>query len=126
MAPGNVGHQFGDIVSTNKPESTGAFIVLYRWRLRPGAEQSFIEAWSRVTDLLIARGSLGSRLHRGSDGVWYSYAQWPSSQARDDAFAGEPVDPKSIEQMREATAERLPEIVLDSVSDYILPLGRNA
>jgi hypothetical protein len=112
-------------VSTNKPESSGAFIVLYRWRLRAGAEESFIEAWSRVTDLLIARGSLGSRLHRGSDGIWYSYAQWPSAQARDDAFAGEPVDPESIEQMREATAERLPEIVLDSVSDYILPFGRS-
>jgi hypothetical protein len=110
-------------MSSIKPRSRKAFIVLYRWRLRPGAEESFIEAWSRVTDLLVARGSLGSRLHRGSDGIWYSYAQWPSSQARNEAFAGEPVDPGNIERMRKAIAERLPEIVLDPLSDYIIPLG---
>src|SRR5262245_3082183 len=69
------------------------FVVLYRWRLHPGAEESFAEAWSRVTELLRSeRGSLGSRLHRGSDGLWYGYAQWPSAAAREQAFAGPSVD----------------------------------
>src|SRR5690349_12541356 len=64
------------------------FAVLYKWRLHPGSEESFVQAWSRMTDRLRSeRGSLGSRLHRGADGFWYSYAQWPSAKARDDAFA---------------------------------------
>lgn len=59
------------------------FVVLYRWRLREGAEASFVEAWSRIsTKLRSERGSLGSRLHKGPDGWWYSYAQWPSAEAR--------------------------------------------
>jgi heme-degrading monooxygenase HmoA len=45
------------------------FAVLYRWRLHPGLEESFIEAWSRVSEGLQKRGSLGSRLHRGHDGL---------------------------------------------------------
>ena len=97
------------------------FAVLYRWRLHEGAEESFVKAWSRVSELLLSeRGSLGSRLHRGPDGVWYSYAQWPSAEARDRAFALEPVDPEARRQMAAAIAESLPELVLESVSDFML------
>ncbi len=53
------------------------FAVLYRWRLHEDADASFVKAWTRVSELLLSeRGSLGSRLHRGPDGLWYSYAQW--------------------------------------------------
>lgn len=99
------------------------FVVLYRWRLHPGSEDSFVQAWSRVSDLLRSeRGSLGSRLHRGSDGLWYSYALWPSATARDDAFALGSIDPEAAMQMERATAERLPEIILETISDFILPV----
>jgi heme-degrading monooxygenase HmoA len=99
------------------------FVVLYRWRLHPGTEQSFIDAWCRVSETLRSeRGSLGSRLHRGPDGIWYSYAQWPSSQARDDAFALGSTDPQASEQMAQAIAERFPDIVLESVADFMLPI----
>jgi nicotinamidase-related amidase len=99
------------------------FTVLYRWRLHAGSEAAFIDAWSRLSELLLARrGSLGSRLHRGRDGVWYSYAQWPSAEARDDAFALPSIDPQAAAAMRAAIAESLPEIVLESVADcMILP-----
>ncbi len=97
------------------------FTVLYRWRLHAGAEPAFIEAWSRVTELLRAeRGALGSRLHRGPDRLWYGYAQWPSAQAREEAFAGPPVDREASRRMREAIAETLPELVLESVSDFLV------
>ena len=95
--------------------------MLYRWRLHPGSEASFVEAWSRVSDLLLKhRGSLGSRLHRGADGLWYGYAQWPSADARASAFGAESVDPVAAEQMRAAIAESFPEIVLESVSDFMV------
>jgi heme-degrading monooxygenase HmoA len=101
-----------------------AFIVLYRWRLRPGLEDSFIEAWSRVTDLLKnERGSLGSRLHRGSDGLWYSYAQWPTAESREKAFALGSVDSEAGAAMDAAILERLPEIILEPVSDFLVGLG---
>ena len=97
------------------------FAVIYRWRLREGSEETFAAAWSRITAQLLAqRGSLGSRLHRAPDGVWYSYAQWPSAEARDRAFAGDPVDPEATRQMREAIVETLPEIVLEPVADYLV------
>jgi len=97
------------------------FVVLYRWRLHAGAEQAFVDAWSRITARLRAeRGSLGSRLHRGTDGLWYGYAQWPSADARDRAFAAGPVDADASRQMREAVAESLPELVLDPVSDFLV------
>jgi heme-degrading monooxygenase HmoA len=98
---------------------TPGFVVLYRWRLRADAEDAFVEAWSRMTMALRARGSLGSRLHRGADGLWYSYAQWPSARARDEAFARGPADPEALAQMRAAIAESLPEVVLEVVADQI-------
>jgi heme-degrading monooxygenase HmoA len=99
------------------------FVVLYRWRLNEGAEDAFVAAWSRISEGLLAqRGSLGSRLHRGPDGLWYSYAQWPSADARTRAFAAGSVDPVAGAQMRAAIAETLPEIVLESVYDcMVLP-----
>ena len=97
------------------------FIVLYRWRLHPGMESSFIAAWSQVTESLrTERGSLGSRLHKGDDGLWYSYAQWPSAEAREEAFALGSVDSTASAAMEAAIAERFPEIALEPVADFLI------
>ena len=100
------------------------FVVLYRWRLHPGSEASFVAAWSRITERLRASaGSLGSRLHRGGDGLWYAYAQWPDDETRQRAFA-QSLDAAAGAQMRAAIAESLPEVVLEPVADYlVLPKG---
>lgn len=107
---------------TRKPSPLPGFVALYRWRIRPELEEAFVQAWSRTSDLLRPRGSLGSRLHRGSDGLWYSYAQWSSPQARADAFAFWPVDVVASAQMQDAIVESSPEIVLKPVADYLVPL----
>jgi hypothetical protein len=57
--------------------------------------------------------------------VWYSYAQWPSEEARTNAFAEGAVEPDAQEKMKQAIDERLPEIVMEPVSDYVLPLTNN-
>ena len=99
------------------------FAVLYRWRVHPEREQAFVAAWTRISELYLSeRGSLGSRLHRGSDGLWYSYAQWPSAEAREKAFAAGTADPQALEQLRSAIIEFLPEVTLESVSDLLLPV----
>lgn len=91
--------------------ASAVFCALYRWRLHPRAEQAFIEAWSRVTQLLVTeRGSPGSRLHRGPDDIWYSYTQWPSAEAKAEGLARPSVDPEAWTQLRGAIAESLPEI----------------
>ena len=101
--------------NANPPE----FVVLYRWVLKPGMEDQFIESWSQVTALFRDRGSLGSRLHRGPDEVWYGYAQWPSAAARELAFST-PLESPWTGRMYEAIGETLPEIVLEPVSDYLV------
>lgn len=63
------------------------FCVLYRARVHLEREASYIAAWSTLTRRLRdERGALGSRLHRGDDGLWYAYAQWPGAEARNAAF----------------------------------------
>ncbi len=102
------------------------FVVLYRWRVDPKLEQQFVENWSaRTAYLQEKRDSLGSRLHRGSDGVWYGYAQWKSAEQRKQAFELESNNvSQSVEKMRKAIKESFPEIELEVVSDYlILPKG---
>ena len=103
-----------------------AFSVLYRWRLHPGKEEQFVQAWTRISYLLRdERGSLGSRLHRGEDNIWYSYAQWPSEEKRRLAFSMPALDAEAGLKMREAIAESFPEIVLKSVSDLMLAVTEN-
>lgn len=100
--------------------SQPGFVVLYRWRLRPGHEVEFVEAWTEMTRLLLARGSRGSRLHRGRDDIWYAYAQWPSADTRSAAFAS-PLPPNDAgDRMDAAVAERFPEVVLDLVADFLV------
>jgi hypothetical protein len=87
-------------------------------------EEQFVEAWSSVSrKLLEQRGSLGSRLHRGTDEIWYSYAQWPSATVRDSSAKLPPVDPEARRLMREAVEQELPEVVLESVSDFLVLPG---
>lgn len=96
------------------------FAVIYRWRIKSGLESQFQSAWSEVTDQLLQhRGSLGSRLHRGPDDIWYGYAQWPSEEARRVAFE-DPIASGARERMQAAIEESLPDIPLEPVSDYLV------
>jgi hypothetical protein len=98
------------------------FVVLYRWRVDPKFEQQFVENWSARTAYLQEKyDSLGSRLHRGSDGIYYGYAQWKSIEQRERAFESESSNTsESVEKMREAIEESFPEIALETVSDYLI------
>jgi hypothetical protein len=125
LEPPSVDEGFEEVINVEwareEPSAMPGFVVLYRWRLREGMEDQFVAAWSRITARLRSeRGSLGSRLHRGSDDLWYGYAQWPSAEARARAFAGDPVDAEASRQMREAIAESLPETVLEPVADFLV------
>ncbi len=98
------------------------FIVLYRWRLKPHLEQQFIESWSQVTDYLRKNyDSLGSRLHRGDDGLFYGYAQWKSEEQRYNAFTNENAEIGEVSlKMRESIEESFSEIILENLADYLV------
>lgn len=98
-------------------------IYLYRWRLKPEKVEQFIVAWSFITEQLLECKSFGSRLHEGSDGLYYGYAQWPDRATREKA---NPLGNKIQEaqaMMREATLEILPPIILDPIKDYLVSPG---
>lgn len=96
------------------------FIVFYRWRIKNGLERQFIAAWSEITSYIRENyNSLGSRLHRGNDGIFYAYAQWYSEEQRERAFSAMP-ELAVRKSMREAIEESLPEITLECVSDYLI------
>ena len=100
-------------------------LFLYRWRLRPGAEDAFVAAWTEATQALLRAGSLGSRLHRGDDGLWYGYAQWPDAARRDAAFSASGTSPASA-RMRDCILETLPSVALAPVADFLQPLPPSA
>ncbi|MGC2236516.1 MAG: antibiotic biosynthesis monooxygenase [Pyrinomonadaceae bacterium] len=97
------------------------FTVIYRWRIKPELEEQFIESWSEITGHYLENfdGALGSRLHRGGDGLWYAYAQWQSDAHRQRAFQNAPKMPAG-EKMREAIEESFPETPLEIVSDFLI------
>lgn len=99
------------------------FTVLYRWRIKQDLEQQFIDAWTEITAYYRENASsLGSRLHRGSDGIWYGYAQWPSPEVRRLAFAS--LSSHSARpRMQEAIQESFPEIRLEVKSDLLVLPG---
>ena len=96
-------------------------IALYRWKIKAGFEEQFIDRWSEIT--LYYRedhGSLGSRLHRGNDGLFYGYAIWPSVERRASAFGAGGEHPARA-GMIDAIEESFPEVLLDVEADFLLP-----
>ncbi len=95
-------------------------VFLYRWRIKPEKEAQFIEAWSEITAYYRENfDSLGSRLHRGDDGIFYGYAQWESAEQRDHAFQNSP-DFECRAKMREAIEESFGEVRLEILADYLI------
>ena len=95
-------------------------VFLYRWRIKPEKEAQFIDAWSEITAYYRENfGSLGSRLHRGDDGVFYAYAQWKSAEQRENAFRNSPQSEAGA-KMREAIEESFDEVRLEVLADYLV------
>ena len=60
------------------------FIVIYSFTTKPGQAKSFESAWEELTRLIyMHEGSLGSRLHKKSEGQYIAYAQWPDRETWD-------------------------------------------
>ncbi len=95
-------------------------VVLYRWRVNPEMIDRFVENWSTITRHYLENcNSLGSRLHRGSDGIHYGYAKWPDHETREKAVLDVRVELARL-HMKDAVIETFPEIFLDVVADHLV------
>lgn len=91
------------------------FVAVYWWRAKPGKEEQFRAAWRRGTELITARyGSLGSRLHRATDGRFVGVAEWPDEASWQAAFDSKMAydDPATRAAFVDAIAEAAPEPML--------------
>lgn len=90
------------------------YVAVYAWRVKPGHEERFREAWRRGT-LAITRlyGSFGSRLHRAGDGRFIGHAEWPDEATWKAAFDARMVydDPEARAMFVEALAEAPGELI---------------
>ncbi len=76
------------------------FVVVYGWKVKPGKEDQFREAWRRGTrEIVRIYGGLGSRLHREADGRFIATAEWPDRATWQRAF-----DAKMVYDDKEARA----------------------
>jgi len=57
------------------------FSIIYQFYVKEGFEDTFIEGWKGLTQLIYEHeGSFGSRLHVSDKGEYIAYAQWPSEE----------------------------------------------
>tara|TARA_R110002072_G_scaffold64835_11_gene160969 strand:- start:1873 stop:2706 length:834 start_codon:yes stop_codon:yes gene_type:complete len=97
--------------------------ILYRWRLKPGREAEFRVAWAEGTRLIHQRcKSWGARLHEGEDGLFWSYALWPSEDVRQACFADHDwFSQDCFKTMQACIEERFDEIRLTLTDDALTP-----
>jgi heme-degrading monooxygenase HmoA len=84
------------------------YVAVYAWRVKPGKEDQFREAWRRGTRAITRiYGSFGSRLHQAEDGRFIGYAEWPDEETWRKAFDAKMVydDPEARAMFIEALEE---------------------
>ncbi len=97
------------------------FVAIYRWTLKAGTEDQYLNDWAEVTRAGISEGlSLGSTLGRAMDGSFVAIARWPSKQQRDDWFARSAIIAELIARMRESYAVSFDDIEIDVLEDLAI------
>ncbi|MHA6287745.1 GNAT family N-acetyltransferase [Maricaulis sp. CAU 1757] len=97
--------------------------VLYRWKLKPGREQEFSDAWEEGTrQIHLACKSYGAALHEGETGLFWSYAMWPDEETRKSCFADNDwFSLDCFQTMQDCVVERFEEIPLHVRKDELQP-----
>ena len=97
------------------------FSVIYKFKVKSGLEESFINSWSALTKLIYQfEGSYGSRLHKESEGHYIAYAMWPDKDTWKNMGAKLPPEAKAFSvQMKEACDHIETSYELEVVSDLL-------
>lgn len=91
-------------------------VAAYRWRLKPGCREAFVQVWSQATLELRQRGSGGSSLFDAPDGTVWGLARWPDAATRDAAFAA-PLPEDYRSRMDACIEERFDALELEAIAD---------
>lgn len=98
------------------------FVVVYSFRVKPGREAVFVEAWEKRTgEIASACGGWGSRLHRNEDGGFIAYAQWPDRSTWENFSTGS-ITSSAGKAMSDALESMSVVYKLDLVRDLLLPI----
>ncbi len=99
------------------------FVIVYRWRLKPGYEAQFERDWRDIT--LLARekyGSGGSSLFKAHDDSYVAIARWPDREARQRFLDRKRIDTGTRERMNAAIEQDYPPLELDTLQDLWAPI----
>lgn len=97
------------------------FHVLYRWQLKPGAEQAFQEGWSEIVHRNVSKyGAYGSQLSRCSDGWWRSLSYWPSEAHWLNALRIEDSEQEARQKMLSAVLRKEDPVTMTPVLDHVI------
>src|SRR2546430_8196117 len=99
--------------------------AIYRWRVKSGEEEKFIQAWTQGTAAIRAKvvgagGSLLMRSHHDRSefmalACWHSIEDWQAFAAENDSA---PPDPEAFRVMG-AVSEHLSTEILEEVADLL-------
>ena len=96
------------------------FIVIYQWKLKPGSDAEFRDAWRRATQAFYEkRGSLGSQLMQSKDGTYHAVARWPEREQWINRSQPEAADPQAMRTMGDLIEESFPPIELEVTDDML-------
>jgi heme-degrading monooxygenase HmoA len=108
------------------------FVAVYWWRVHPGKEDQFREAWRRGTrQITQIYGSFGSRLHRDSDGRFVGYAEWPDEATWRAAFEAKMVYPDKearrmfVDAIAETPPDNRPVFMMTVTDDLLVRDGKD-
>ncbi|TVO58788.1 antibiotic biosynthesis monooxygenase family protein [Denitromonas halophila] len=106
------------------------FVVIYWWRVTPGKEAQFREAWRRGTQQIVQiYGGLGSRLHQERDGRFVAMAEWPDEATWQRAFDARMVYPDKavraafVDAIAEVPPDNKPAFTMTVTDDLLVRSG---
>lgn len=97
------------------------FAAIYSFKVHPGKDAQFIKAWEELTRLIYQfENSLGSRLHKKSEGLYIAYAQWPDKDTWSNSGAKLPESANEFRiKMKAACSAIETEHELEMLSDLL-------
>jgi len=113
----------GNVIFTFHNHHSVMFVAIYSFKVHPGKDDQFINAWKELTELILAfEDSLGSRLHKENEDTYIAYAQWKSREQWENAGDNLPESSAPIRAEMKAACSEIETIhELEMTEDLLVP-----
>ncbi len=97
------------------------FAVIYSFTVKENKDSEFVKGWKGLTELIYEfEGSLGSRLHKESEGKYIAYAQWPAKSIWEKSGSKLPESAYGYRKMMKESCSHIQTIYeLEMVEDFV-------